>query len=53
LERHLLLQELIFRHILSLIKLNVAFLLLPTIEGNPRYFPVPNTACTPKMFVMA
>ena len=52
LDKHFLLQLLIFCHTLSLMKLKAAFLLRPTIDGNPRYFPVPNTARTPKMLVM-
>lgn len=42
----LLLHELIFFQILSLIKLKVAFLLLPIEEGQPRYLPVPRTTWT-------
>jgi len=30
----------------------VAFLLLPMIDGNPRYFIIPKTTITPKILVM-
>jgi len=52
LDKHLLLQLLILCHTLSLIKLKVAFLLRPTIDGNPRYFTVPKTARTLKIHVI-
>nr|WIL60006.1 nodulation protein [Melilotus officinalis] len=44
---YLLLQEFIFFHTLSLIYPKIALRSLPTIEGNPKYLPVPRTACTP------
>lgn len=33
---------------MSFIKPNVASLLLPTIDGKPKYLPVPITARTPR-----
>lgn len=51
-DRHLLLQLLIFYHTLSLIKLSIAFLLLPIIGGKPRYFPVPSRSHAPKILVI-
>lgn len=48
LESDLPLQEEIRFQTRSLIKAKVLFLLLPTIEGRPRYLPVPITRLTPK-----
>ena len=48
-DKHLLLQELILFQIWSLTNLKVAFLLLPIIDGRPRYFPVPKTCFTPRV----
>ena len=41
-DRILPLQQFIFFHTLSLIKLKIAFLLLPTQDENPRYLPPPS-----------
>jgi len=43
LDKYLLLQELIFFQTRSLIKAKVALRSLPTIDGKPKYFPVPKT----------
>lgn len=52
LENYLLLQLLILCHTLSLMNLNVAFLMRLIIDGNPRYLRVRRTARTPKILVM-
>ncbi|KAK2448772.1 auxin-induced protein 10A5 [Trifolium repens] len=33
-------------------KLNIAFLLLPIVEGSPMYFPVPRTYWTPRLYTL-